>query len=97
MALNCSLDILSEISIDHRRRIFGQQRDALCNGASRNGWRMNHRDGQCIALNNDFGAGRTRVRRPAKSLAASASEIRITRSAMARLYRHRPPDKANYV
>jgi hypothetical protein len=51
----------------------------------RRGRRVDHRHRQFTALDHDLRAGAHRARSPAKSLAASASEMWITLSAMARL------------
>ena len=60
------------------------------------GRRTDHRHRQLAALDHDFAPTRTRASRSAQLLAASAFEMWITWSAMARLYRHSSsPDSAS--
>ena len=54
MTLDRSLDISGEFSVDGRRRVLGQQRDAFRDGSARRDWCMDHRHGQMATLDHDL-------------------------------------------
>ena len=57
MALHSRFHVLGEVGIHDRRRVLGQERDALGVGAARWGWRMDHGYRQLVALDHEFRAG----------------------------------------
>ena len=54
MTFDSCLHIPGEVSVDGRRRVPGQQRDALRDGPARRDWCMDHRHGQLATLDHDF-------------------------------------------
>jgi hypothetical protein len=86
MALDSCFYILGEVSIHDRCRVLGQKCNALGDSAARRGRRMDYRYRELAALDHNLCTGaRTRASTSAKLLAASASEMWITWSAMTRL------------
>jgi hypothetical protein len=53
-SLDGRLCVLGEVSIHDRCRVLRQHRDALGDGTAWRNWRMDHRDSQLSALDQDF-------------------------------------------
>src|ERR1700685_3962184 len=88
MALDGCFHVLGEVGIHDRRRVLGKERDALGDGPARRGWRIEHGYRQLAAFDHDFCAGAHARKHIGEVAGGFASEMRITWSALARLYRH---------
>jgi hypothetical protein len=54
MVLNRGFHVPGKVSVDGRRRVLGQQGDALGDGSTRRYRRMDHRHRQLAILDHDF-------------------------------------------
>jgi hypothetical protein len=88
MALDGCFHVLGEVGIHNRRRVLGKERDALGDGPARRGWRIEHGYRQLAAFDHDFRAGAHARKHIGEVAGGFASEMWITWSALARLYRH---------